>query len=67
MEYVALDQYGQAYKLWTNFPRKELLKKLGYSSAKKMYSDKKELSCHVGYVIGGLWLSLYKCEAIHEL
>jgi hypothetical protein len=65
MKYVALDQYGTAYKLYTDFPRKELLKKLGYTSAKKMWDTTlKGVNNHVGYVIGGLWLSLYKCEAI---
>ena len=52
--YMAVDQYGQT------FPRKELCEKLAKSHADKMFVDGKDgKRYHVGYVIGGLWLTLY--------
>lgn len=61
---IAIDQYGQKFTLKTNSPRKELLEILGYKSAQKMYVDTKGgQSKHVGYIIGGLWLTIYNvCE-----
>lgn len=57
--YMAVDQYGQTFHGLTN-PRKELCEKLAKSHADKMYVEGKDGKCyHVGYVIGGLWLTLY--------
>lgn len=55
--YMAIDQYGQTYHGLKN-PRKDLLARLYRSHADKMYQDPD--GRHVGYVIGGLWLTLYK-------
>ena len=58
-QYMAIDQYGQTYHGLTH-PRKDLLERLGRSHADKMYVDTKSGDiAHVGYVIGGLWLTLY--------
>lgn len=58
---MAIDQYGQTYHNLGQYPRKALLERLGYRSAQKMFVDTKDGSTrHVGYVIGGLWLSLYR-------
>lgn len=60
---MAMDQYGQTYHDLGKFPRKELLGRLGYNYAEKMYVDTtKGITKHVGYIIGGLWLTLYKVE-----
>lgn len=62
--YMAQDQYGKFYHLDTNHPRKELLEMFGRKHADKMYVDTKDgKSKHVGYIIGGLWLSVYE---VHE-
>ncbi len=65
MRYVAKDQYNGVHVIYGKHPRKALLELFGKSKASKMYrDDDKGNSKHIGYVIGGLWLRLYKCEAI---
>ena len=61
--YMARDQYGNTYHNLKH-PRKDLLERLGYSHAEKMYVDTKSGEVkQVGYVIGGLWLNIYAvCE-----
>ena len=57
--YMAVDQYGQTFHGLTN-PRKELCERLANSHADNMYVDGKDgKRYHVGYFIGGLWLTLY--------
>lgn len=64
--YMAIDQYGTTYH-GLKHPRKDLLERLGYTHAHKMYQEKKDGSTvHVGYVIGGLWLTLYKVEPVER-
>lgn len=60
--WLAIDQYGQNYRLTdVKFPRKQLLKKLGRSHADIMYCDLKSGGHkQTGYIIGGLWLDLYE-------
>ena len=60
--YMAVDQYGHTYHGLKKFPRKELLERLNRKHASKMYRDNPitHESKHVGYVIGGFWLSLYE-------
>lgn len=62
--YIAIDQYGSVHKLKTDAPRKELLHLFGRSHADKIYVDLASgNSKHVGYVIAGYWLTVYKrCE-----
>ena len=58
------DQYGQYYHDLGPHPRKSLLELLCRKSAQKMYVDKKNgPSVHIGYIIAGLWITLYKVEA----
>ena len=54
MKYVmGIDQYGETYHYLGKFPRKELLKRLGYKKADEMYQDKKDGSTvHCVYFIG---------------
>ena len=57
---VGFDQYGHRYTI-NKYPRKELLEQLGYQKAEKMYVDTKDgKSRHVGYIIGDLWINVYK-------
>lgn len=60
--YMGRDQYGETYHLVRpKFPRKQLLDKLGYSSARKMYVDSVNGEAkHTGYVIGRHWITLYE-------
>ena len=59
-DHMAIDQYGHTYHGLGAHPRKELLKRLGRSHAERMYCDKSDgTAVHVGYIIGGLWLTLY--------
>lgn len=62
---IAIDQHGYTYQIKGDHPRKELLERVGGSSAQKMYVDilvenKEPQSVHCGYIINGLWLTLYK-------
>lgn len=58
--YIAIDQYGQTYQNLQH-PRKDLLNRLGRSHAENMYIDTKSGDTkHSGYVIAGLWLTIYK-------
>ena len=58
--YLGIDQYGNHYKI-DKHPRKELLEELGRKHARKMYVDLKQGgSRHVGYVIAGHWIEVYR-------
>ena len=58
--YMAVDQYGQTYH-GLKHPRKDLLARLGRRHAEKMYCDTTNgKTRHKGYVIAGLWLSVYR-------
>jgi hypothetical protein len=62
---MGIDQYGETYYNLGKYPRKALLKRLGYKKAAKMYRDKKDGSTvHCGYVIGRYWISLYEVKPI---
>lgn len=65
---LALDQYGKAYIIAGKHPRKELMKLLCSSSASKMYTDKKDGSTvHSGYIVKGLWLTLYTPHEVKQV
>ena len=58
-QYMAVDQYGQTFH-GLDHPRKDLLERLGYKYAQKMYQDTKDGNAkHTGYVIGGHWFTVY--------
>ncbi len=59
---IAVDQYGQTHHNLGKYPRKELLSRLGWKHASKMYVDTDEGVKHVGYIIGSLWFRLYSVE-----
>jgi len=65
---MGIDQYGQHYDDLGKYPRKALLEKLGYKNASKMYVDKKDGTVlHIGYIIGNLWITLYKLDRIEKI
>lgn len=64
--YMAVDQYGNTFH-GLRHPRKDLMERIGCAHTEKMYLDRKDGSIvHVGYVIGGLWLTLYKVEPVEK-
>ena len=64
---MEIDQYGQIYHNLGKYPRKELLERLGYKRADKMYIDKKDGSIVLcGYVIGRKWITLYEVKPIER-
>lgn len=64
--YYARDQYGNRWDLKAH-PRKELLEKLGYKKASKMYRDLEGGgTSHVGYVIGPHWVDVHKLVPAFE-
>lgn len=66
MKYIGIDQYGDHYPIEAH-PRKELSEQIGSKHVDKMYVDKKSgEACHIGYVIGGRWVRLYKIEPFEE-
>jgi len=66
--YMAIDQYGQTYHLSeTKYPRKQLLDMFHRKSAYKMYVDTKEgKTKHIGWIIAGRWLSVYRVFNLKE-
>lgn len=60
-KYLAIDQNGEMYWLDSDTPRKELLDRFGTKHADKMYVDGPGgTALHIGYIIAGHWLTLYK-------
>lgn len=64
---IGIDQYGQTYMNLGKSPRKELLKRLGYKKANRLYVDKKDGSTvAIGYVIGNIWITLHELKPIER-
>ena len=60
--FMAIDQYGNTHH-GLEHPRKDLLERLGRKHAEKMYVDTKDGTAkHIGYVIAGLWLTVYEVK-----
>jgi hypothetical protein len=62
--HMAIDQYDNTWHDLGQHPRKELCRRLGKKHVDKMYIDTAKGPCHIGYIIGTLWLTLYKVERI---
>lgn len=56
---IAVDQYGRIHRVDPKRPRASLCADLGVKHAERMYVDAPDGAKHVGYVIAGLWLTLY--------
>jgi hypothetical protein len=64
--YTAVDQYGQTYHGLAH-PRKDLCERIGRQHVARMYVDRNDgSSAHVGYVIGGHWLTVYRVERMDK-
>ena len=58
--FIGIDQRGEHYPI-KKHPRKELLEQLGRKHARKMHVDLKDGGYrHIGYVIGDLWINVYR-------
>ena len=65
--HMAIDQYGNTYHDLGAHPRKALLAKLGRKHAERMYVDGHDgKSYHIGWIIGGLWLTVYRVEPLRK-
>ena len=65
--FLAIDQFNQKYLLQTKHPKKELLEIFSATNATKIYQDDKSgQSYHAGYLIQGLWLTLYKVSEFRK-
>ena len=61
--YMGIDQYGKTYHIGNNHPRKWLLNHLYRKHCSKMYCDTTNGKIkHIGYVIAGLWINIYRVE-----
>jgi len=58
--YIARDQYNETYYIKGKHPRKALLALFYRQHADKIYRDTLIGSQHVGWVIAGHWLTVYK-------
>jgi hypothetical protein len=57
--FLGIDQYGQHYNI-SKYPRKELSEQLT-GQIRKIYTDTKSgKTQEVGYVIGDLWINIYR-------
>jgi hypothetical protein len=63
-KHIAIDQWGNIYKLKTKYPRKELMEIHDAKHADKMYQAINGENVHVGYVIRGAWLHIYRIANI---
>lgn len=65
-QYMAIDQYGTTYHGLTH-PRKDLMKRLYNQHCQKMFRhDADGNSFHIGYVIGGFWLTVYEVKPMRK-
>lgn len=61
---IGIDQYDRVYHELGSKPRKELCRQLHTKTASKIYIDNTDgVSKHVGWVVGGRWVSLYRIKA----
>ena len=63
---MGIDQHGTTYHSLGKHPRKTLLVRLDATKADKIYVDDEDGSKHVGYIIHGLWITLYNVEPWEE-
>ncbi len=67
MNYMGIDQYGNTYHGLV-CPRRDLMWRIGCQHVEKMYVDTTDgRILHSGYVIGGLWISVYRILPMHKM
>lgn len=66
VQHMGRDQYGNTFHGLGAHPRKALLARFGRTRAEKMYVDGADgRAKHVGYVIAGHWISVYRVMPMH--
>lgn len=64
---MGIDQYGDTYHDLTIYPRKKLQDIFNTKSISKMYIDGDDgQGIHIGYIIKGYWIRLYKVEPFNN-
>ena len=64
--FMAIDQHGQHFDALKH-PRKDLFSRLGRKHAARMYVDGKDgKAYHAGYIIAGLWLSVFSVTPMRK-
>lgn len=60
-QFMGYDQFGNTYH-GLEHPRKDLMERLGFRSAHKMYRDGKlpGSGVHIGYVISRFWIEVFR-------
>ena len=66
INHMAFDQHGQTYHNLGAHPRKELLARLGRKHASPLYCTIKGKPHKIGWVIGGLWLSVWRVTPMYD-
>ncbi len=65
--YMGVDQYSGTYHDLGQYPRKELLARLDRKRCAKIYYDSKTgETIHTGYVVAGLWISLFEIKPMRR-
>lgn len=65
--YMGIDQYGETYHGLTH-PRRDLMARFGTRHAERMFQDGKDgQAVHVGYIVGGRWVSLYEVRPFERV
>jgi hypothetical protein len=66
--YMGVDQYSDTYHDLGPYPRKELLARLDRKRCDKQYIDdtKTGETIHTGYVVAGLWITLFEVKPMRR-
>ena len=65
--YMATDQYGNTYHIPSEHPRKWLMEHLNCQHAAKMHVDLVDGGTrHVGWIIAGHWLKVFRVAPLTE-
>jgi hypothetical protein len=58
--FMAVDQYGTTLH-GLRHPRKDIMNRMSYKSAQKMYVDTTDgRTLHIGYIVGPHWFTVYE-------
>lgn len=66
MTHMAIDQYGQTYHDLGPHPRRALLDRFDRKHADRMFIDTKAGTKHIGWIIAGHWLTVYRVETMEK-
>ena len=64
---MAIDQYGDTEHALGKHPRRELMRRYGRKSARKMYVDTRDgETLHVGWIVAGHWFTVFNVERMER-